>query len=233
MLVVNLGKIQYDEALQMQELCHAARCEGRIGDIIMLQEHDNVITFGRSAGAAELLVSEEELELKGIPVRHVNRGGKITCHYPGQLIGYFILDLASFGMDIHLLVRSIEETLVKVLADYGIVGERVPGKRGVWVGNCKIAALGMEVRNTVTLHGFSLNVRENAGIYSFFIPCGMADSGVTAMEKLLPEGCTPDLDDVGNCFIRHWKEVSEKPVYLVQRECFETEYFPGFARVAG
>jgi len=227
MMVVTLGKIPYDEALQLQERCHAARREGRIGDVILLLEHDPVITFGRSAEAEDLLVPVEELERQGIPVRHVNRGGKITCHYPGQLVGYFIVDLEGFGMDIHAFVRSIEETLIRVLADYGVAGERVRHRTGVWVGNDKVAALGIEVRNRVTLHGFSFNVRDNAGIYSLFIPCGIADRGVTALERLVPEGRTVDTGEVRKGFTRHWPEVSGKPVAAVlSRKHFESEYLP-------
>ena len=234
MMIVNVGKIPYDEALQLQERCHAARRDGRIGDVILLLEHDPVITFGRSAEAEDLLVPEEELERRGIPVRHVNRGGKITCHYPGQLVGYFIVDLEGFGMDIHAFVRSIEETLIRVLADYGVAGERVRHRTGVWVGNDKVAALGIEVRNRVTLHGFSLNVRENSGIYSLFIPCGIADRGVTALERLVPEGRAVDAGEVRKGFIRHWPGVSGKPVsaVLAQRH-FETECLPQDNRAAG
>lgn len=234
MMVVNLGQIPYDEALQLQERCHAARREGRIGDVILLLEHDPVITFGRSAEAEDLLVPEEELERRGIPVRHVNRGGKITCHYPGQLVGYFIVDLEGFGMDIHAFVRSIEDTLIRVLSDYGVAGERVRHRTGVWVGNDKVAALGIEVRNRVTLHGFSLNVRENAGIYSFFIPCGIADRGVTALEKLVPEGCAVDTGGIREGFIRHWPEVSGRTVAAVlSQQHFESEHLPQGSQAAG
>ena len=234
MMIVNLGKIPYDEALQLQERCHAARRAGRIGDVILLLEHDPVITFGRSAGAEDLLVPEEELERRGIPVRHVNRGGKITCHYPGQLVGYFIVDVEGFGLDIHAFVRSIEDALIRVLANYGIAGERVRHRTGVWVGNDKVAALGIEVRNRVTLHGFSLNVRENADIYSLFIPCGIADRGVTALERLVPEGRAVDSGEVRKDFIRHWPEVSGIPVSAVlTQQHFETEYLPQDNRAAG
>jgi lipoyl(octanoyl) transferase len=234
MMVVNLGKIPYDEALQFQERCHAARREGLIGDVILLLEHDPVITFGRSAEADDLLIPVEELERRGIPVRRVNRGGKITCHYPGQLVGYLIVDLEDLGLDIHAFVRSIEDTLVLVLADYGVAGELVRHRRGVWVGNDKVAALGIEVRNQLTLHGFSLNVRENEGIYSFFIPCGIADRGVTALERLVPEGLAIDLGEIREGFIRHWPEVSGKPVTAVlSQHHFETEYFPQGAQTVG
>jgi lipoyl(octanoyl) transferase len=234
MMIVNLGKIPYDEALQLQERCHAARREGRIGDTILLLEHDPVITYGRSAEAEDLLVPEEELERRGIPVRRVNRGGKITCHYPGQLVGYFIVDLEGFGLDIHAFVQSIEDTLIRVLADYGIAGERVRHRTGVWVGNDKVAALGIEIRNRVTLHGFSLNVRENAGMYSLFIPCGIADRGVTALERLVPEGRAVDTGEVRNVFIRHWPEVSGKPVSAVlTQQHFETECLPQGILAAG
>jgi lipoyl(octanoyl) transferase len=234
MMIVNLGRIPYDEALQLQERCHAARREGRIGDTILLLEHDPVITYGRSAEAEDLLVPEEELERRGIPVRRVNRGGKITCHYPGQLVGYFIVDLEGFGLDIHAFVQSIEDTLIRVLADYGIAGERVRHRTGVWVGNDKVAALGIEIRNRVTLHGFSLNVRENAGMYSLFIPCGIADRGVTALERLVPEGRAVDTGEVRNVFIRHWPEVSGKPVSAVlTQQHFETVCLPQGILAAG
>lgn len=214
MWIINLDKTDYDEALQLQERCHAARRENRIQDAIMLLEHDPVITFGQSADSGDLLVPEGKLEEMGIPVRHVNRGGKITCHYPGQLVGYFIMDLESFGMDIHAFVRNIEDTLALVLADFGIEGGRVRHRTGVWVKNNKIAAIGIEVRNRVTLHGFSLNLKENREIYSFFIPCGIADAGVTSMEKAAGSSCFGS-GEVRERFIRRWPEVSGRPVTAV------------------
>lgn len=220
MWIINLDKTGYDEALQLQERCHVARREKRIQDVIMLLEHDPVITFGRSAEPDELLVPESMLEEMGIPVRHVKRGGKITCHYPGQLVGYFIVDLESFGLDIPAFVRKIEDTLALVLADFGIAGERVRHKTGVWVKNNKIAAIGIEVRDRVTLHGFSLNLKENREIYSFFIPCGIADAGVTSMEKTAGRF---ESGEVRERFIRHWPEVSGRPVTAVlSRREFQT-----------
>jgi lipoate-protein ligase B len=212
MIAVNLGRIAYDEALRLQERCHEARVEGRIDDVILFLEHDPVITFGSSAVAEDLLVTEEELARQGIPVHHVHRGGKITCHYPGQLIGYFIIALDGLGRDIHLFVRGIEEAIIRVLADCGVRGETIRHMTGVWTGNSKIAAIGIEVRKGVTMHGFSLNIRDNAPIYSFFIPCGIRDRGVTSLEKCLGPGRIKDIAEVSRCFLRHWSEVFQTPV---------------------
>lgn len=221
MWIVNLEKTAYDEALKFQERCHAERRDNRIDDVIMLLEHDSVITFGQSAESRDLLISEDDLGKLGIPVHHVNRGGKITCHYPGQLVGYFIMDLENFEMDIGAFVRSIEETLILVLADYGVNGERIRHRTGVWVKGEKIAAIGIEVRNRVTLHGFSFNIRENREIYSFFIPCGISDRGVTALERHVTEG-TIESVNIRESFMRHWPRASGKTVSAVlSRKEFE------------
>jgi len=211
MIAVNLGRTAYDEVLHLQELCHVARVEGQIEDMIMLLEHDPVITMGSSAAAKDLLVTEEELARQGIPIYHINRGGKITCHYPGQLVGYFIINLNNFEWDIHRFVRCIEESIILVLADYGVRSETIRHMTGVWTGNSKIAAIGIEVRKGVTLHGFSLNIRDNVPLYSFFIPCGISDRGVTSLERCLGPDRLWDIDEISRCFLRHWAEVSQMP----------------------
>jgi lipoate-protein ligase B len=222
MLAVNVGRIAYDKALCLQKRCHESRVEGRIDDVILFLEHDPVITCGRSATPEDLLVTEEELGRRGIPLRHVSRGGKITCHYPGQLVGYVIIDLHGFGGDIHRLVLGIEEAIIRVLADCGVGGEIVPNATGVWTRNRKIAAIGMEVRKGVTMHGFSLNVRDNPSLYSCFIPCGIREGGVTSLEKCIAPGRPMEIDAIGRRFIRHWSDLFQTPVVpFISKKRFE------------
>jgi len=167
--------------------------------------------MGSSAAAKDLLVTEEELTRHGIPIYHVNRGGKITCHYPDQMVGYFIINLNILGWDIHRFVRGIEESIILVLADYGVRAETNRHMTGVWTGNSKIAAIGIEVSKGVTMHGFSLNMRNNVPLYSFFIPCGISDRGVTSLERCPGTDRLGDIDEISRCFLRHWTEVFQMP----------------------
>lgn len=191
----DLGVVAYDEALRYQEEAHAARVRGETEDILFLLEHDPVITCGRSGNESDLLAPEDKLVEEGIAVRHVNRGGKLTCHYPGQLVVYVIMDLKAAGMDAHLLVSSLEEVVIVALGEFGIRGERIPSLRGVWVDGRKVASIGIEVKKGVTMHGFSLNVREDSRLYRYFIPCGLADRETTFLQTCL-SGQAPEMNAV-------------------------------------
>ena len=184
MVARDLGVIAYDKALRYQEEAHAARVRGETKDVLFLLEHEPVITCGRSGKDCELLVPEGTLAEQGIAVRHVSRGGKFTCHYPGQLVGYVIMDLNVSGMDVHLLVSSLENVVIDALGEFGILGERIPSLRGVWVDGRKIASIGIEVKRGVTMHGFSFNIMEDKRLYRHFIPCGLTDRETTFLADL-------------------------------------------------
>jgi len=195
MIARDLGVVAYDVALQYQEEAHAARVRGETEDVLFLLEHDPVITCGRSSKVSELLAPEEKLAEEGIAVRHVNRGGKLTCHYPGQLVGYVIMDLDAAGMDVQFLVSSLEEMVIIALGEFGIRGERIPSLRGVWVDGRKVASIGIEVKRGVTMHGFSFNIREDNRLYRYFIPCGLTDRETTFLQTCL-SGQVPDMKTV-------------------------------------
>jgi lipoyl(octanoyl) transferase len=201
MIARDLGVIAFDEALRYQEEVHAARVQGETEDVLFLLEHAPVITCGRSGKDSDLLVSEEKLLAEGIAVRHVNRGGKLTCHYPGQLVGYVIMDLKAVGMDAHLLVSSLEEMLIIALGEFGIRGERIPSLRGVWVDGRKVASIGIEVKKGVTMHGFSLNIRENKRLYQYFIPCGLTDRETAFLQTCLL-GQAPEMNAVKGAVLK-------------------------------
>jgi len=183
--VIQAGTVPYDEAVALQERIHAARREGSIPDVLLLLQHPAVITLGRSAHAENLLVDRDALERRGVQVRESARGGDVTYHGPGQLVGYPILDLTHHGKDVHRYLRDVEETLIRTLAAFGLQGERVPKLTGVWVGNEKVAAIGVGVRHWVTWHGFALNVSTDMDAFKLIVPCGISDRGVTSLERLL------------------------------------------------
>ncbi|NLF64076.1 MAG: lipoyl(octanoyl) transferase LipB [Chloroflexi bacterium] len=201
-----LGCIPYDEAWALQQRLAVARADGRSPDRLLLLEHPPVYTLGRSAHAENLLLDDEALAAEGIAVRHVDRGGDITYHGPGQLVGYPILDLRAIAAaqgrsypDLHAYLRALEETLIVVLAGLGIAARRYPDYTGVWVDERgepeKIAAIGVKVSSRgITSHGFALNVAPNLAHFAGIIPCGIAEHGVTSIAALRGEApALPDL----------------------------------------
>lgn len=182
--VLRPGRISYRTALLLQEELVARRIrEGE--DLLVLLEHDPVITLGRRARQSSLLVSPSALAQRGVDVVQVGRGGDATYHGPGQVTGYPILDLAALGRDLHRFLRLLEEVLIRVLSAWGIAGERLKGKTGVWVGDEKIASIGIGVRRWVSWHGFSLNVAADLSGFDDIVPCGLAGVTMTSMEAQL------------------------------------------------
>jgi len=184
--VVNLGRMKYKEALKAQTEKWEKVSKEEERDTLFLVEHPSVITLGIRGKKENILVPEEELERMGVSVVQVNRGGDVTYHGPGQIVGYPIINLKHFGRDIRFFVERIENTFIKLLKDdYGIVAER--GDKtytGVWVGNDKITAIGIEIKRWTTMHGFAFNVNTELSHFNWIIPCGLADRGVTSLEKL-------------------------------------------------
>ena len=165
-----------------------AAAGGEIPDTLLLLEHPPTITLGRRTQREDLLTPPERLRAEGIAVVEADRGGEITYHAPGQLVGYPILDLKEHGQDLHRYLRDLEETLIGALAAFGIAGERMPGLTGVWVGDDKIAAMGIKVSRWVSMHGFALNVTADLSpMRRDFVPCGVRDKGVTSLAELRPE----------------------------------------------
>jgi len=185
MQCVDLGRIGYGEALELQKKLLALRLDARIPDTLLLLEHDPVITIGTAGGAENILADEERLRLSGVEVHRTDRGGNITYHGPGQLVGYPIFDLRGHGRDVHLFLRQLEQSVIEVLARYDIQGEAVPRLTGVWVGGDKICSIGVAVRRWISYHGFALNVSPDFSHWSFIHPCGLVGKEVTSIERIL------------------------------------------------
>lgn len=189
--VKRLGRIDYDRALTLQKELVEERRAGRIGDTLLLLEHPPVITLGvrTRLGPSHIIATPERLREEGVEVRETGRGGDVTYHGPGQLVGYPIFDLRPDRCDVHRYVRDLEEALIIAVGRFGVSGRRVPGLSGVWVGpegrEEKLAAIGVRISRWITSHGFALNVGTDLRHFSLIVPCGIADRGVTSLERLL------------------------------------------------
>ena len=204
--LLDLDVMPYEEALTLQENLVAKRSQREIRDTLILLEHPPVVTITREKTANNILAPLEKLRDEGIAIYKTNRGGDITYHGPGQLVGYPILDLKNHGKDLHRYVHTIEETLINLLKDYDVEGHRESGYPGVWVNDEKIAAIGIAVKKGwVSMHGFSLNVDPRLDHFSLIIPCGIKDKGVTSLRKVL--GKTVDKQQVRQRLMRHFSDM--------------------------
>ena len=185
----DLGRISYREALELQRRAVATRAAGACGDAIYFAEHEPVLTAGRGGQEESLRVPKALLRARGFEVVPVERGGDLTYHGPGQIVAYPILALADlpYGRDLHRYLRDLEEVVIRTLAGYGLPGSRRHPYTGVWVGDRKVAAIGVAVRRWVTFHGFALNVDPDLGHFDWIHPCGIRNLGVTSMRALLGE----------------------------------------------
>jgi lipoyl(octanoyl) transferase len=199
--------VPYAEALALQRGLVEERRAERIGDVLLLVEHPHVLTLGvkGDGGRGHILATDEILAERGIEVFETGRGGDITYHGPGQIVGYPIIDLKPDRQDVHRYVRDLEEVLIRAAAEYGIQAGRVPGLTGVWVGDGKLAAIGVRIARWVTSHGFAFNVSTNLDYFDLIVPCGIADRGVTSLERLT--GGPVDRLDVQNRIVEHFTEV--------------------------
>ncbi len=184
--ILKLDTVPYDEALELQKKLVELRSRDCIHDTLILLEHPPVFTVTREATRRNLLASPQALAEKGITVHQTNRGGDITYHGPGQLVGYPIISLKDRGKDLHRYIRSLEEMIILVLQEYGIRGYRDSINAGVWVEGDKIAAIGIAVKSSwTTMHGFAFNISPDLSHYSFIVPCGIVGRGVTSLAKIL------------------------------------------------
>ena len=181
----HLGPTPYAQGLRLQEALVLARAEGRTGDWLLFPDHPPVLTVGRGASPGGLVADPATLARHGIEIFEVARGGDITWHGPGQLVGYVICDLAGRDRDLHRFLRGLESALMDVLEDDGIASARVPGRTGVWVGEEKIASLGIAVRRWVSYHGFALNVAPDLSQFDMIHPCGLRGVRMTSIAKRL------------------------------------------------
>ncbi|HTS83288.1 MAG TPA: lipoyl(octanoyl) transferase LipB [Myxococcaceae bacterium] len=189
--VHRLGRVEYEDGLRLQALFARARKEGGVGDVLLLLEHPPVLTLGRGASRADVLAGPEALEARGVEVHETDRGGEVTYHGPGQIVGYPILDLAPDRKDVRRHVRSVEEGMIRALAEHGIEAARIAKWPGVWVGSegagdaRKIGAVGVHIARWITTHGFALNVNTALEDFQLIVPCGIREAGVTSMEREL------------------------------------------------
>jgi lipoyl(octanoyl) transferase len=216
--VVYLGRVDYSTALDLQQtMVHLVK-EGRVGHTLLLLEHPPVITLGRSAGMANIIASRDFLSSQGIQLHETDRGGDVTFHGPGQLMGYPIFDLRGFTPRLGAVdfVRKLEETLIRTCGDLGVVTGRITGLTGVWTEDrppAKIAAIGVHISRAVTSHGFALNVSTNLDYFKLIVPCGLADKPVTSLVRELehagPGSKLPSLEQVAEIAARNFGRVFE------------------------
>jgi lipoate-protein ligase B len=186
LLVADLGTLPYASALELQRAVAKARISGAIDeDVLLLVEHPPVVTLGRSSKQHHLLASPELLAARGVELFEVERGGDVTFHGPGQLVGYPIVDLKRHKRDLHWYLRQVEEALIRAVRQMGIASERSVGQTGVWTGGRKLASIGVHARDWVTWHGFALNVTTDLSYFDFMVPCGIADVQMTSIAKEL------------------------------------------------
>ena len=188
------GIFPYADAWEMQKQLVQSIQKGEATDALILLEHPPVFTIGKSGKDANLLIDKNVLDKVGAEVFHVDRGGDITYHGPGQLVGYPIMNLRKYKCDIKWYINRIEEVLIRTVAHYGIEAGRIKGLTGVWVGDNKIAAIGARISKWITSHGFALNVNTDLDYFRLIVPCGIRDKGVTSMSKIL--GNSVDIEDV-------------------------------------
>lgn len=187
--VVDLGLRSYAEALSFQRELAAARIDKREPlDVLVLVEHPPVITLGRSTKAGNLLATSDDLARRGVELFEVERGGDVTFHGPGQLVGYPIVDLSEHKQDLHWYLRQVEEVLIRAVARLGVRADRNPGKTGIWTNGRKLASIGVHARQWVTWHGFALNVSTDLSYFDLMVPCGISGVDMTSVERELLEG---------------------------------------------
>jgi lipoyl(octanoyl) transferase len=209
--VRRLGLMAYGDALLLQRSLVDQRRAGAVGDLLLLVEHPPVLTLGvrGDGGRSHILAGPEELAARGIEVFEAGRGGDVTYHGPGQIVGYPIMDLNPDRRDVHRFVRDLEEVLIRVTAGYGLRAGRIRSLTGVWVGEEKLAAIGVRIQRWITSHGFALNHSTDLSAFSLIIPCGISDRGVTSLAHL---GCRASREQVEERIVAHFSDVFERAV---------------------
>jgi lipoyl(octanoyl) transferase len=210
--VRRLGVVGYEDGLALQCALVEDRKAGRIPDVLLLLQHPAVITLGvkGDGGRANIVASEARLAELGIAVHETGRGGDVTYHGPGQIVGYPILDLRPDRCDVHRYVRDVEEVMIRVCAEYGVTAGRIQGLTGAWVGAEKIGAIGIRISRWVTSHGFAFNVSTNLEHFGLIVPCGIADRGVTSLERAA--GRTVPIADAEDAIVRQFAAVFDRRV---------------------
>ncbi|HYA64620.1 MAG TPA: lipoyl(octanoyl) transferase LipB [Candidatus Sulfotelmatobacter sp.] len=229
LLITDLGLISWADAYALQQRLVGARKAGAIDDVFLLCEHPHVITFGRNANRANLLASEHVLRQKGVELHATNRGGDVTYHGPGQIVGYPILNLNYIKRDVGWYVRTLEEAMIRASADFGVTAFRVAGKTGIWVQTGeteeKLAAIGVHISRWITSHGFAFNVSTDLGYFDLIVPCGIVGRKATSLEKLLSRRVF--LDEVKPRLTHHLAELFS----LVPRDVSRDQLLASLAQI--
>src|SRR5438445_12503799 len=209
-----LGVVPYLDALALQRALVEDRRSGNVDDVLLLVEHPHVVTLGvrGDGGRSHIVASNEALAARGVDVHETGRGGDITYHGPGQVVGYPIIDLKPDRCDVHRYVRDLEDVLIRTAGDYGIGARRIAGLTGVWVGDDKLAAIGVRIARWVTSHGFAINVSTDLDYFDLIVPCGIADRGVTSLARLL--GREIDRREVEDRIAIHFGKVFDRELLL-------------------
>ncbi|HEY6361235.1 MAG TPA: lipoyl(octanoyl) transferase LipB [Vicinamibacterales bacterium] len=204
------GVVPYADALAMQRALVEERRAGRVPDLLLLLQHAPVITLGvkGDGGRSHVMAAAERLAELGIEVCEAGRGGDVTYHGPGQIVGYPILDLRPDRCDVHRYVRDVEDVMIRVCADYGLEAGRIPGLTGTWIGGEKIGAIGIRISRWITSHGFAFNVGTDLDHFRLIVPCGIADRGVTSLEKALLRSVP--VPEVEHALVRHFCTVFDR-----------------------
>jgi lipoyl(octanoyl) transferase len=206
--IVRAGLVPYRDALAAQKRLGAARAAGAVPDLLLLLEHPPVYTKGRRTTAAELPMGEDWYRMQGIEVTETDRGGRVTYHGPGQLVGYPILDLRPFGDDVHRYVRNLERVMIDSLAEHGVEAAVIDGLTGVWVNDRKIGSIGVHVNRGVTTHGFAVNVANDLQPFEWIVPCGIESCRTTSLTREL--GAEQRLDAFADTVTARFAEVYER-----------------------
>ena len=213
--VRRLGVVPYAEALALQRMLVEARRTGSTPDLLLLLEHLPVVTLGVNVddSRAHIVATPARLAELGVEIHETGRGGDVTYHGPGQIVGYPIVDLRPDRQDVHRYVRDIEEVMIRVCGDYGIVAGRIQGLTGTWVGADKIGAIGIRISRWITSHGFAFNVTTNLEHFGLIVPCGLPDRGVTSIER--ETGRRVAISEVEEAFVRHFCSVFDREAVVM------------------
>jgi len=208
--VCQLGTVPYTDALEIQLKLLEKRKNNEIPDTLLLLEHPHTITTGKRGNLDNLLLSKNALEKNNIHFEVIGRGGDVTYHGPGQLVGYPIIDLKNYSCDVHKYLRNLEQTIIDTLDKFGIVGRRIDGVTGVWVKRSKIASIGIGIKRWITYHGFALNINTNMSYFDMMIPCGIENVQMTSIEKLLKKNEKIDRKRVDQSIIDSFCKIFNK-----------------------
>jgi lipoyl(octanoyl) transferase len=228
--LLHLGRVDYTTGLDLQKQLVEARHENRIGNTLLLLEHPPVLTLGRNSDRSNILATDEVLAYRGVEVHEINRGGDVTYHGPGQLVGYPVLDLRSFTLGGRRIgavdyVRLLEEVLIRSLGDFAVRAQRISGRTGVWtiaggsVQEKKVAAIGVHIARGITSHGFALNVTTELRDFELIVPCGISDRAVTSLElEATADAMVPTMENAINAVARQFGRVFEHQVLWLESD---------------